>query len=64
VLRALGLGLVQIAHQGIRVTEHPGLTDAGDALVGVDLDIGEIAPGSPDDLRADSRDAQGKRLEC
>jgi hypothetical protein len=44
------------------MTQHPGLADPGQALVRVDLDIGQIPPGSSDDMGTDSRDAQDVRL--
>ncbi|GAB3949908.1 hypothetical protein GCM10028832_02510 [Streptomyces sparsus] len=39
------------------MAEHPGLADAGDPFVGVDLDIGQVPPRRADHMRADSGDA-------
>ncbi|GAA3129081.1 hypothetical protein GCM10017687_50340 [Streptomyces echinatus] len=41
------------------MTEHPGLTDPREALVGVHLDVGQVAPRRADHVRADSGDAHG-----
>ncbi|GAA2732563.1 hypothetical protein GCM10010360_19050 [Streptomyces nogalater] len=39
--------------------EHPGLADSGDPLVGVHLDVGQVAPRRADHVCADSGDAHG-----
>lgn len=55
----VGLGLLQIAQEGVGVAEHPGLADPGDSLVGVHLDVRQVAPRRPDHVCADSGDAHG-----
>lgn len=55
----VGLRLAEIADERVGVPEHPGLADPGESLVGVDEDIGEVAPGRADDMCGDSRDAHG-----
>ncbi|GGQ62574.1 hypothetical protein GCM10010261_05590 [Streptomyces pilosus] len=39
--------------------QHPGLADSGDSLVGVHLDVRQVAPRRPDHVCADSGDAHG-----
>ena len=56
-LDVVALGLAQVADEGVGVTEHPGLADAGQALVGVDLHVGEVPPWSADHVRTDCGDA-------
>jgi len=49
----------KVADQRVGVAQHPGLADSGDPLVGVHLDVCQVAPRRPDHVCADSGDAHG-----
>src|SRR5207247_2705185 len=51
-------GVLEVAEQRLRVVDHAHLADAGQALIGPDLDDGEVPPLGSHDERGHLRDLQ------
>src|SRR5690606_17807166 len=58
------LGLAQVAEQRLGVAQHARLTDAREAVIGVDEHVGQVAPRRPDDMRTDSGDLHKHTPAC